>query len=187
MRHWVFDASPLIALGKAGLLDLPQRVAIEGLIPESERDWLIGQVEEKGGMVSYKQNSDGSKSPYELNITYLDALRHPESEDLSVALACTECGATGGMRPHVVWFGEMPLEMERIYGALAECGLFLSIGTSGNVYPAAGFVQEARANGAHTVEINLEPSQGATLFAEHRYGPATLKVPEFVGALLAQA
>src|SRR3546814_4689787 len=81
------------------------------------------------------------------------------------------------MRPQVVWFGEMPFEMERIQDALSRCGLFLSIGTSGNVYPAAGFVQEARYAGARTVELNLEPSEGATLFAEAEYGPATSTVP----------
>lgn len=85
----------------------------------------------------------------------------------------------------MVWFGEMPLEMERIYAALAGCALFVSIGTSGNVYPAAGFVQEARINGAHTVELNLEPSEGATLFAEKIYGAATAAVPAFVDRILA--
>ena len=89
------------------------------------------------------------------------------------------------MRPHVVWFGEMPFEMERISAALASCGLFISIGTSGNVYPAAGFVAEARSRGARTVELNLEPSQGETLFAERRYGKASEIVPDYVANLLA--
>ena len=105
--------------------------------------------------------------------------------DLSVDDDCAACGAIAEMRPHVVWFGEMPLEMERIYAALADCALFVSIGTSGNVYPAAGFVQEARINGAHTVELNLEPSEGATLFAEKIYGTATSEVPAFVDRILA--
>ncbi|HEY9569135.1 MAG TPA: Sir2 family NAD+-dependent deacetylase [Thalassobaculum sp.] len=110
----------------------------------------------------------------------------PWRDDLDAASACPTCTATGGMRPHVVWFGEMPLEMERITGALAECALFLSIGTSGNVYPAAGFVQEARhAGGAYTVELNLEPSAGITAFDEARHGPATALVPAFVEDLLA--
>lgn len=91
--------------------------------------------------------------------------------------------AEGWLRPHIVWFGEMPLEMERIYAALARCDLFLSIGTSGAVYPAAGFVKEARLAGARTVEINLEPSLGATSFEEHIYGPATEAVPAFLQAL----
>jgi NAD-dependent deacetylase len=95
------------------------------------------------------------------------------------------CGARGRLRPHVVWFGEMPLEMDRIYSALAACDLFVSVGTSGSVYPAAGFVREARAAGARTVELNLEPSDGHSLFAERRYGPATEVVPSFVAELLA--
>jgi NAD-dependent deacetylase len=79
----------------------------------------------------------------------------------------------------------MPLEMDRIYSALAACDLFVSVGTSGSVYPAAGFVREARAAGARTVELNLEPSDGHSLFAERRYGPATEVVPSFVAELLA--
>lgn len=106
------------------------------------------------------------------------------TDDLAVDLACPACASLGGMRPHVVWFGEMPLEMERIYAALAECSLFLSIGTSGTVYPAAGFVQEARAAGARTVELNLEPSDGHSLFEERIYGPAGRIVPDFVARLL---
>jgi NAD-dependent deacetylase len=81
----------------------------------------------------------------------------------------------------------MPLEMDRIQEALARCALFVSIGTSGNVYPAAGFVAEARAQGrARTVELNLDPSQGASLFHEAVYGPASRIVPEFVERLLAR-
>jgi NAD-dependent deacetylase len=106
-------------------------------------------------------------------------------EDLTVELACTACSKTGGLRPHVVWFGEMPLEMERIFEALAACGLFISIGTSGVVYPAAGFVQEARYEGAHTVELNFEPSAGTSQFHETVQGPATVVVPAFVDRLLA--
>jgi NAD-dependent deacetylase len=111
---------------------------------------------------------------------------HPWRGDLSVETLCQRCGSAGGMRPDVVWFGEMPYEMDRIYASLARCGLFLSIGTSGNVYPAAGFVQEARqVAGAHTVELNLEPSAGASAFAETHHGPATEIVPAYVTALLA--
>ena len=89
----------------------------------------------------------------------------------------------GTLRPHIVWFGEIPLEMERIERALAQCDLFASIGTSGAVYPAAGFVQLARMAGARTVEINLEPTQGAGLFDEGVYGPASETVPAFFDAL----
>ena len=93
----------------------------------------------------------------------------------------------GWLRPHIVWFGEMPLRMERIEAAIAEADLFVSIGTSGAVYPAAGFVQLATIAGARTVEINLEPTQGARLFDEGLYGPATGTVPAFVDRLLAQS
>jgi NAD-dependent deacetylase len=111
---------------------------------------------------------------------------HPWRSELERATPCPSCAETGNMRPHVVWFGEMPLEMERIYAALGCCGTFVSIGTSGNVYPAAGFVQEARAAaGVRTIELNLEPSEGASMFEERRYGPATEIVPRFVGELLA--
>ncbi len=99
--------------------------------------------------------------------------------------SCTHCGRTGHMRPHVVWFGEIPLDMEQIMDALSRCGLFMSIGTSGNVYPAAGFVQHVMQCGdAHTVELNLEPSKGHSLFDETIYGAATQVVPAFVDRLL---
>jgi NAD-dependent deacetylase len=111
----------------------------------------------------------------------------PCREDLSTALACPACASLGTLRPHVVWFGEMPLQMERIFAALADADLFLSIGTSGTVYPAAGFVSEARAAGAHTVELNLEPSEGRSLFAEAIHGPATEIVPAYVRRLLGGA
>lgn len=107
--------------------------------------------------------------------------------DLSVHDHCLTCGRKGGVRPDIVWFGEMPYHMERIQEALADCDLFVSIGTSGNVYPAAGFVAEARAGGAHTVELNLEPSEGATYFQSSIHGPATSVVPAFVRDLLTLA
>ncbi|MBI1776036.1 MAG: NAD-dependent protein deacylase [Proteobacteria bacterium] len=106
--------------------------------------------------------------------------------DIAAGSLCPECAARGRLRPHVVWFGEMPLAMEAIDEALARCALFLSIGTSGNVYPAAGFVDQVNRRGkAHTVELNLEPSQGASAFAECIHGPATELVPRFVDRLLA--
>jgi NAD-dependent deacetylase len=108
---------------------------------------------------------------------------HDWAEDLSTATACPACGAAGGMRPHIVWFGEMPMHMERIGAALGRCDLFVSIGTSGQVYPAAGFVAEV-AGRARTVELNLGPSDGTHLFDEARHGPATEVVPRFVRGLL---
>ena len=92
---------------------------------------------------------------------------------------------SGRLRPHIVWFGEMPLHMERIEAALAECDLFVAIGTSGAVWPAAGFVRQARLAGARTVEINLAPTTGRRLFDEGVYGPATQMVPAFVHNLMA--
>ena len=98
---------------------------------------------------------------------------------------CPVCQVAGCVRPDIVWFGEMPYEMERIDRALMSCDLFVSIGTSGAVYPAAGFVQTARYCGAQTLEINLEPSQGSIFFDERRYGPAAAEVPRWVDELLA--
>jgi NAD-dependent deacetylase len=96
---------------------------------------------------------------------------------------CPVCRAPT-LRPDVVWFGEMPYQMGRIYRALESCDLFVSIGTSGAVYPAAGFVQEARSAGAHTLELNLEPSEGSRLFHESRLGPASAVVPAWVEEVL---
>ena len=89
----------------------------------------------------------------------------------------------GRLRPHIVWFGEFPLHMDRIEAALRRCDLFVSIGTSGAVYPAAGFVQLANLAGARTVELNLEPSFGSHFFDEAHYGPATEVVPAFCATL----
>jgi NAD-dependent deacetylase len=97
---------------------------------------------------------------------------------------CPECGKRA-LRPDVVWFGEMPYEMDRIHAALREADLFVSIGTSGAVYPAAGFVRNARALGARTLELNLEASQGSRWFDETRLGPASELVPAWVDELLA--
>lgn len=96
---------------------------------------------------------------------------------------CPVCQAPT-LRPDVVWFGEMPYQMERIYAALTACDLFVSIGTSGAVYPAAGFVQEARMGGARTLELNLEPSEGTHHFREARHGPAGELVPAWVDEVL---
>jgi NAD-dependent deacetylase len=107
-------------------------------------------------------------------------------EDLSVEVPCPSCRRSGGLRPHVVWFGEMPLEMDAIYDALLAADLFVAIGTSGSVYPAAGFVSEARGHGIRTCEINLEPSDNARQFDEGQYGPASEVVPFWVERILSQ-
>jgi NAD-dependent deacetylase len=109
------------------------------------------------------------------------------TDDLSVANDCPACRRSGGMRPDIVWFGEIPYQMERITELLQNADLFVSIGTSGNVYPAAGFVEVAKAAGAQTLELNLEPSEGVTLFDEAVHGPATRIVPQFVARMLARA
>ena len=100
---------------------------------------------------------------------------------------CPSCATTGMVRPDIVCFGEMPYEMERIEVALQSCDLFVSIGTSGAVYPAAGFVQTARYCGARTLEMNLEPSIGSYLFEESRIGRAGDLVPEWVEEVLQSA
>ena len=100
---------------------------------------------------------------------------------------CPACGVEGRVRPDIVWFGEMPYGMERIEAALAGADLFVSIGTSGAVYPAAGFVQLAAAHGARTLELNLEPSHGNRWFDESRTGPASELVPAWVNAVLGGA
>lgn len=92
---------------------------------------------------------------------------------------CACCQKLGTLRPHIVWFGEMPLYMDEIEAALTRCDLFISIGTSGQVYPAAGLVQLARMGGATTVELNLEPSDGYSNFEHSHYGPATAVVSQF--------
>lgn len=96
---------------------------------------------------------------------------------------CPAC-AQPATRPDIVWFGEIPYHMEAIESALQMAELFVSIGTSGEVYPAAGFVQEARMMGIPTLELNLEPSSGSGLFSDARYGPATEIVPAWVADLL---
>jgi NAD-dependent deacetylase len=111
--------------------------------------------------------------------------RSPWRGPMGTQAQCPSCGEVGRMRPDIVWFGEMPYEMDRIEEALRRCDLFVSIGTSGAVYPAAGFVQTARYCGARTLEMNLEPSLGSVFFEESRTGPASELVPEWVNEVLA--
>ncbi|MDP8995247.1 MAG: NAD-dependent deacylase [Pseudomonadota bacterium] len=105
-------------------------------------------------------------------------------EDLGDGTACPSCGAAGSLRPDIVWFGEMPYGLERIDRALMDADLFVAIGTSGNVYPAAGFVQTARYCGARTLEINLEASLGSVFFDQSRTGRAGELVPQWVDEML---
>ncbi|GGO81162.1 NAD-dependent protein deacylase [Marinobacterium nitratireducens] len=110
--------------------------------------------------------------------------RYPVEGDCSVSQRCECCEAEGRLRPDIVWFGEMPLQMDTIYEALEACELFVAIGTSGHVYPAAGFVEVAAGAGARTLELNLEASRLGSVFEEGRYGPASEQVPLLVEQLL---
>lgn len=109
---------------------------------------------------------------------------HDCRTDLGRDHRCPHCGADVGLRPHVVWFGEMPFLLDEVYRRLDAADLFVAIGTSGSVYPAAGLVSAARAIGMRTVEINLEPSDNTAVFTDRRYGPASVVVPAFVQELL---
>lgn len=111
--------------------------------------------------------------------------RRPWTGDMMPGTVCAACGAPA-MRPDIVFFGEIPYEMERIQAALSDCDLFVSIGTSGAVYPAAGFVQLANAVGARTLELNLDPSEGSDWFDESRLGSAGVLVPDWVEEVLGE-
>jgi NAD-dependent deacetylase len=108
----------------------------------------------------------------------------PWQGDMPSGSVCSTCGVPA-LRPDIVFFGEIPYDMDRIEAALSQADLFVSIGTSGAVYPAAGFVRMARAFGAQTLELNLEPSEGSRWFDECRHGPASTLVPAWVDELLA--
>ncbi|MFQ5564373.1 MAG: NAD-dependent deacylase [Parvularculaceae bacterium] len=159
---------------------------------------LERKIETAGGRFTLvTQNVDdlheraGSRNLYHMHGELLKALcahcgdKRRHAGDLSVETACVACGHTGGMRPDVVWFGEIPRHMDEIVEALDAADLFVSIGTSGSVYPAAGFVGTARRAGAACTEFNLEPSENASLFSDSRYGKAGEIVPQWVDEVLA--
>jgi NAD-dependent deacetylase len=107
------------------------------------------------------------------------------SKDLSSATRCRACGEIGGLRPHIVWFGEFPFQMETIMNALKSADLFLCIGTSGVVYPAAGFAQTAAQNrSCRLVEFNIENTEISRQFRERIVGPVSVELPKFVEQLL---
>ena len=110
--------------------------------------------------------------------------RLPALDDYDAGTGCLRCGRSGGLRPDIVWFGEMPYQMDLIAAQLADCDLFVAIGTSGVVYPAAGFVQQALHAGALTVEVNREPSEVSDYFTQQRQGAATVEVVALVDELL---
>lgn len=109
----------------------------------------------------------------------------PYREDMRVEDTCPTCSKRGGVRPNIVWFGEIPYQMDTCIAAIQDADLFVSIGTSGTVYPAAGFVEIAREAGASTLELNLDASGGR--FEAVREGPASVIVPAWVDELLARA
>ena len=174
-----------------------RRAALSGVVPNPAHRALARLDREwPGDLLIVTQNVDdlheraGAQRLIHMHGALRSALcarcgdRLPWRDGLPPGQACMACG-TGMLRPDIVFFGEMPYEMARIERALASVDLFVSIGTSGAVYPAAGFVAAARHRGAQTLELNLEASAGSDYFHESRFGPAGDLVPEWVDQLLA--
>jgi NAD-dependent deacetylase len=174
-----------------------RRAAIQDKDPNAAHHALARlDAEWSGGLLIVTQNVDdlheraGARRVLHMHGEHLNAwcttcdIRSPWKAPLIERPACPACGERA-LRPDVVWFGEMPYRMDEIYAALRRADLFVSIGTSGAVYPAAGFVRDARDLGAQTLELNLEPSQGSRWFHESRLGPATETVPAWVDEMLA--
>ena len=177
-----------------------RRVAIQTKLPNKAHE-ALGRLDREwsrcngGELLIVTQNIDdlhergGARRVLHMHGQHLNAwctacdLRSPWRGSLIERPPCPACGARA-LRPDVVWFGEMPYRMHEIHAALRKCDLFVSIGTSGAVYPAAGFVRNARDLGARTLELNLEASKGSAWFHESRLGPATQLVPEWVDEVL---
>jgi NAD-dependent deacetylase len=175
-----------------------RRAALSAVVPNAAHKALSDlQARFAGKVTLITQNVDdlhergGSKNVVHMHGELLSAFctacdhRWRQETDLTTQTSCPACRTEGSPRPDIVWFGEMPYQMDLIERALKRCDLFVSIGTSGAVYPAAGFVQLAHFQGAQTLELNLEPSQGSAFFSETRHGPATKLVPEWVNSILA--
>lgn len=153
------------------------------------------EAEHRGEVVVITQNVDdlhergGTQNLYHMHghlkgaLCYACEHRWDAPMVMAPGDACPSCGAPAA-RPDIVWFGEMPYQMDTLFDHLAQADLFAAIGTSGNVYPAAGFVAEARRGGAHTIEFNLEHSAVGNQFAEHRIGPASRTVSDWVSEIL---
>ena len=173
-----------------------RRAALAGIEPNAAHR-ALARLEERLGdaLTVITQNIDdlheraGSRHVVHMHGELRSALcracggRSPWTGDLGDLPPCPLCG-TRELRPDVVWFGEMPYDLDRIYGALDRADLFAAVGTSGAVYPAAAFVHIARAAGARTVELNLVPSEVTREFDEVRHGPAGTLVPAWVEELL---
>jgi NAD-dependent deacetylase len=173
-----------------------RRAALVGVEPNSAHH-ALAELERAVGeqLLVITQNIDdlheraGSRNVLHMHGELLKALcracggRFPWDRELLDEPGCPGCGVAD-LRPDVVWFGEMPYELDRIAAALSKADLFVSIGTSGAVYPAAGFVQHALMYGARTLELNLEPSEGSHLFHEARHGRASDLVPMWVREVL---
>ncbi len=172
-----------------------RRANAAGAVPNAAHHALARLVREYPGAVHLvTQNVDdlheraGTRGVIHMHGALTGALcadcgtRWPAPPEMSADTPCPRCG--GRARPDIVWFGEMPYRMDEIYTLLAEADLFVAIGTSGTVYPAAGFVAEAAQMGAETLEINLEPSGG--VFDRVLTGPASRVVPAWVEGLLSE-
>lgn len=175
-----------------------RRRAVAQVEPNPAHDALARLERELGDdLLVVTQNIDdlheraGSRNVVHMHGDLLSALcaacgrQSPVEAELIERPACPYCGERM-LRPDVVWFGEMPYELDRIDEALLTCDVFAAIGTSGAVYPAAGFVMTAAEFGARTIELNLAPSDITPLFDEVRHGPASLVVPAWVDEVLAE-
>jgi NAD-dependent deacetylase len=175
-----------------------RRAALAGVEPNAAHRALARlDAEWAGGLLIVTQNVDdlheraGAKRLIHMHGELLSALcascgdRGAWAGRLPPGTACGACDSLT-LRPDIVFFGEMPYRMDRIYRAIGGCNLFVSIGTSGAVYPAAGFVEAARGAGAQTLELNLERSAGSAMFHETRLGPAGMLVPAWVERVIAE-
>lgn len=169
---------------------------LDGIEPNAAHQALSDfEARHQGKFTLVTQNIDnlheqvGSRQPLHMHGEILKSrCQHSQKlfncrEDIHSRIQCPCCKRQDALRPHIVWFGEMPLHMTQIESALSECDIFVSIGTSGNVYPAAGFFQLAKHAGAHTIELNLEPSLNSDQFDEAHYGLGSVVVPKFFETL----
>ncbi|GER04449.1 NAD-dependent protein deacylase [Iodidimonas nitroreducens] len=179
-----------------------RRAELQRVAPNAAHHALVDleaelEVGMGGGLTLITQNVDdlheraGSRSVLHMHGELLKARCEacaavfPWHRDLGSEDVCIACGHSS-LRPRIVWFGEVPFHLDAIDAAMARADLFISIGTSGSVYPAAGLVRLARTLGVRTVELNLEPSENHDFFDESHQGPAATIVPAFIADLLAR-